>query len=92
MNMRCCRKSGQPQDVRIGVSYLRNYRRILPVRHAAQHPGGFQIKVVGQSPRAARVSPVSVRARLASFCLSGSGALAGLAGISEVSGAIGQLQ
>lgn len=52
---------------------------------------GFQIKVVGQSPRAARFAGFSA-GKLTFFVFLLSGALAGLAGISEVSGAIGQLR
>ena len=52
---------------------------------------GFQIKVVGQSPRAARFAGFST-GKITFFAFLLSGALAGLAGISEVSGAIGQLR
>lgn len=52
---------------------------------------GFQIKVVGQSPRAARFAGFST-GKITFFAFLVSGALAGLAGISEVSGAIGQLR
>lgn len=52
---------------------------------------GFQIKVVGQSPRAARFAGFSA-GKITFFAFLVSGALAGLAGISEVSGAIGQLR
>ncbi len=52
---------------------------------------GFQIKVVGQSPRAARFAGFSA-GKITFFAFLLSGALAGLAGISEVSGAIGQLR
>jgi ABC-type uncharacterized transport system permease subunit len=52
---------------------------------------GFEVKVLGQSPRAGRFAGFSVRGMVFfSFLLSG--ALAGLAGICEVSGAIGKLQ
>jgi len=52
---------------------------------------GFQVKVVGQAPRAGRFAGFSARKMtLAVFLISG--ALAGLAGISEVSGAIQQLR
>ena len=52
---------------------------------------GFEIRVIGMSPRAGRFAGFSTRGAIFfSFLLSG--ALAGLAGISEVSGAIGRLQ
>jgi len=52
---------------------------------------GFEIKVLGQSPRAGAFAGFSARRMIIfSFCVSG--ALAGLAGITEVSGAIGQLR
>ncbi|MDZ5697688.1 ABC transporter permease [Chelativorans sp. M5D2P16] len=52
---------------------------------------GFEVKVIGQSPRAGRFAGFS-RARMIIFAFLVSGGLAGLAGISEVSGAIGQLR
>jgi simple sugar transport system permease protein len=52
---------------------------------------GFEIKVLGQSPRAGRFAGFS-SARMVFFGFLVSGGLAGLAGISEVSGAINQLQ
>lgn len=52
---------------------------------------GFEVKVIGQSPRAGAFAGFS-RARMVIFAFAVSGALAGLAGISEVSGAIGQLR
>ena len=52
---------------------------------------GFQIRVVGLAPNAARYAGFS-QARTVWFCLLFSGALAGLAGIFEVAGPIGQLQ
>ncbi len=52
---------------------------------------GFQVKVIGQAPRAGRFAGFSARKMtLAAFLISG--ALAGLAGISEVAGAIQQLR
>jgi len=51
---------------------------------------GFQLRVVGQAPRAARFGGFS-EARLIWIALLISGGLAGLAGMFEVSGAIGQL-
>ena len=52
---------------------------------------GFQVKVIGQSPRAGRFAGFS-RGRMVFFAFLVSGGLAGLAGISEVAGAIGQLR
>jgi simple sugar transport system permease protein len=52
---------------------------------------GFEVKVIGQSPRAGRFAGFSA-GRMVIFAFLVSGAMAGLAGISEVSGAIGQLR
>jgi general nucleoside transport system permease protein len=51
---------------------------------------GFEVKVLGQSPRAGRFAGFSA-GRMVFFAFLLSGALAGLAGISEVSGAVGHL-
>jgi len=51
---------------------------------------GFQLKVVGQAPRAARYAGFS-EPRLVWFSLLLGGALAGLAGLFEVAGPVGQL-
>jgi general nucleoside transport system permease protein len=52
---------------------------------------GFEVRVLGQSPRAGRFAGFSAgRMVIVAFLVSGG--LAGLAGISEVSGAIGQLR
>jgi simple sugar transport system permease protein len=51
---------------------------------------GFQLKVVGQAPRAARYAGFS-EPRLVWFSLLQGGALAGLAGLFEVAGPVGQL-
>lgn len=51
---------------------------------------GFQIKVIGQAPAAGRYAGFSIN-RMIWFCLLIAGAAAGLAGIIEVSGPIGQL-
>lgn len=51
---------------------------------------GFQLKVVGQAPRAARYAGFS-EPRLIWFSMLLGGALAGLAGLFEVSGPVGQL-
>ena len=52
---------------------------------------GFEVKVLGQSPRAGRFAGFK-SSRMVFFAFLVSGGLAGLAGISEVSGAIGQLR
>ncbi|MGF9691430.1 ABC transporter permease [Rhizobium sp. 0TCS1.26] len=52
---------------------------------------GFEVSVLGRSERAGRFAGFSAR-RMVWFSLMLSGALAGLAGISEVSGSIGHLQ
>jgi general nucleoside transport system permease protein len=52
---------------------------------------GFEIKVFGRSSRAGRFAGFSA-GRLTFFAFLVSGALAGLAGIAEVSGAVGQLR
>jgi general nucleoside transport system permease protein len=54
------------------------------------HMIGFQIKVVGQAPRAARFAGFS-NSRIVWFCFMVSGALAGLAGVFEATGPVGQL-
>jgi simple sugar transport system permease protein len=56
----------------------------------ARHVLGFHIRVAGQAPRAARFAGVSP-ARLVVFCLGVSGALAGLAGVFELTGPAGQI-
>jgi general nucleoside transport system permease protein len=52
---------------------------------------GFEVKVLGQSPRAGRFAGFSA-GRMVLFAFLISGGLAGLAGIAEVSGVIGQLR
>ncbi|MFZ1679823.1 MAG: ABC transporter permease [Rhizobiaceae bacterium] len=52
---------------------------------------GFEVKVMGASPRAGRFAGFSSR-KMTFFAFLLSGGLAGLAGITEVSGAIGQLR
>jgi len=54
------------------------------------HVLGFQIKVVGQAPRAARFAGFS-NDRIVWFCFMVSGGLAGLAGVIEAVGPVGQL-
>lgn len=51
---------------------------------------GFQITILGQSPRAGRFAGFSAK-KMTVFAFLVSGALAGLAGISEVAGAAGKL-
>jgi len=55
-----------------------------------RHIVGFQVRLMGQSPRAASFAGV-VPANVVTFCLGLSGALAGLAGVYEVSGPAGQI-
>jgi general nucleoside transport system permease protein len=55
-----------------------------------RHILGFQIKLAGQAPRAARFAGVSP-SRLVVLCLGISGVLAGLAGVFEVTGPAGQI-
>lgn len=55
-----------------------------------KHLFGFRIRLFGQAPRAARFAGFS-EAWLVAACLGLSGALAGLAGVFEASGPIGQL-
>jgi len=55
-----------------------------------KHILGFQIKLAGQAPRAARFHGVNPK-QLVVLCLGISGALAGLAGVFEVSGPAGQI-
>ena len=56
----------------------------------SRHIAGFNIRLTGESPRAARFAGVSPN-RLILFCLGLSGALAGLAGLFEVAGPAGQI-
>ena len=51
---------------------------------------GFNIKLTGEAPKAARFGGVNPT-RLVIFCMCASGALAGLAGLFEVSGPSGQI-
>ncbi len=55
-----------------------------------RHIFGFQIKLAGQAPRAARFAGVNPN-RLIVVCLGLSGGLAGLAGLFEVAGPAGQI-
>jgi len=55
-----------------------------------RHMLGFSIRLTGEAPRAAKFSSVNPT-RLILFCLGMSGALAGLAGMFEVSGPAGQI-
>ena len=56
----------------------------------ARHIIGFQIKLSGQAPRAARFHGVNPN-RLVVWCMGISGGLAGLAGLFEVTGPAGQI-
>lgn len=55
-----------------------------------RHILGFNIRLTGEAPRAARFAGVNPT-RLILFCLGTSGALAGLAGLFEVTGPSGQI-
>ncbi|MBY6136411.1 ABC transporter permease [Leisingera sp. XS_AS12] len=55
-----------------------------------RHMTGYHIRLTGEAPRAAKFAGVNP-ARLVLFCLGMSGALAGLAGMFEVSGPSGQI-
>lgn len=55
-----------------------------------RHMTGYHIRLTGEAPRAAKFAGVKP-ARLVLFCLGMSGALAGLAGMFEVSGPSGQI-
>ncbi len=55
-----------------------------------RHVVGFQIRLLGEAPRAARFAGF-VEARVIWFCLLVSGGLAGLAGLFEATGPVGQL-
>ncbi|WP_417280004.1 ABC transporter permease [Celeribacter sp.] len=55
-----------------------------------KHMLGFQIRLTGESPRAARFAGVKDKL-LVVFCLGAAGALAGLAGLFEVTGPAGQI-
>lgn len=56
----------------------------------SRHIMGFNIRLTGESPRAARFAGVNPT-RLVLFCLGLSGALAGMAGMFEVAGPSGQI-
>ncbi len=56
----------------------------------SRHVIGYQIKVMGQSPRAARFGGFSEK-KVVWICLMISGGLAGLAGLFEAAGPVGQL-
>ncbi|MHA6344695.1 ABC transporter permease [Roseivivax sp. CAU 1761] len=56
----------------------------------SRHILGFNIRLSGEAPRAARFSGVRP-ARIIVFCLGTAGALAGLAGLFEVAGPAGQI-
>ena len=56
----------------------------------SRHMLGFSIRLTGESPKAARFAGVNPT-RLVLFCMGMSGALAGLAGLFEVTGPAGQI-
>ncbi|MXU65281.1 ABC transporter permease [Oceanomicrobium pacificus] len=55
-----------------------------------RHVLGYQIKLTGQAPKAAAFAGVNAN-RIIAICLGTSGALAGLAGMFEAAGPVGQL-
>ncbi|MCV2876512.1 ABC transporter permease [Rhodobacteraceae bacterium XHP0102] len=55
-----------------------------------RHHFGFQVRLAGQSPRAARFAGINAN-RLVILCLGISGALAGVAGMFQVAGPSGQI-
>jgi simple sugar transport system permease protein len=57
----------------------------------SRHVFGFRVRLMGEAPRAADFAGVR-RKGMVAVCLGLSGALAGLAGLFEVAGPIGQLQ
>jgi simple sugar transport system permease protein len=63
---------------------------ILAYALMTKHILGFQIRLTGEAPRAARFAGVRP-ARVILFCLGLAGALAGMAGIFEVTGPAGQI-
>ncbi|KAJ55086.1 sugar ABC transporter permease [Actibacterium mucosum KCTC 23349] len=63
---------------------------ILAYITLSRHMLGFQIRLTGESPRAARFASVNPTA-LILICMGLSGALAGLAGLFEVAGPAGQI-
>ncbi|MBP0483853.1 ABC transporter permease [Sagittula salina] len=56
----------------------------------SRHMLGYQVRLTGEAPRAARLAGVNP-ARMILFCLGLSGALAGMAGLFEVTGPAGQV-
>ncbi|MFW2587977.1 ABC transporter permease [Sagittula sp. SSi028] len=56
----------------------------------SRHILGYQVRLTGEAPRAARFSGVNPT-RMVLFCLGLSGALAGMAGLFEVTGPAGQI-
>lgn len=56
----------------------------------AKHILGYQVRLAGQAPKAARFGGVNP-GRLILFCMGASGIMAGLAGLFEVSGPAGQI-
>jgi len=56
----------------------------------SRHVRGFHVRLMGEAPRAARFAGV-IPGRIILFCLGLSGALAGMAGLFEVSGPAGQI-
>lgn len=80
--------AGSRVHVGVGVAFV-----AVAVAHLllTRHLFGFNVRLLGEAPRAAVFSGVNTK-RLTIVCLGLSGGLAGLAGIFEVAGPIGQLQ
>jgi ABC-type uncharacterized transport system permease subunit len=79
-------------DSRVHVGVLLALGLVVAAHVALhRHLFGFQARLMGAAPRAAAFAGIE-RARMIALCLGLSGALAGLAGLFEVAGPIGQLQ
>ncbi len=90
--MRFFRKSGQDNLGRAHWGFILALIAALAVWFTLSRTlSGFEIKVFGRSAGAGRFAGFSA-GRLTFFAFLISGALAGLAGIAEVSGAVGQLR
>ena len=55
-------------------------------------PWGYEIRLIGDNPRAARYAGINIGRNVILLVLMISGALAGLAGMSEISGVVHRLQ
>jgi simple sugar transport system permease protein len=80
------------EGTRVHVGVLVAFLLVIVAQVAlVRHRFGFSVRLMGSAPRAAAFAGID-RGRLTLICLGLSGALAGLAGIFEVAGPIGQLQ